>query len=230
MGDADDARASAGSAAYLSRKPTQKRSQARVEALLHAADQLLRERGLHEVGMHEIALAANATPSSAYHYFATREALFLRLAERYLVELRTVLDAPIDLASIERWPDYIALMNARTVAFFNDRPAARRLMLGSAVGSEVRNLDYEDIEGTARRGYDDMNRVFVMPYVREPELKFRVLIGIYDGVWASSFAKHGYITPSFAREALAAGVAYLSTLLPPAIPLRDPESDTGPSP
>ncbi len=205
----------------LARRPAQKRSQLRVGALLDAADALLEARALHEISLHDIAHGAGVPPSSAYHFFPTREAAFLSLARRHLDKLHQDLLAA-DLETVDRWQDYICLRNQVAVAFFNASAPARKLMLGSAVGSEIRTLDYDDIEGRAQTHYAHMDQFFVMPFMRQPELKFRVLIGIYDGIWASAYAKYGHITEVYAQESRTAGVAYLSTILPPVIPLRHP--------
>jgi hypothetical protein len=67
-----------------------------------------------------------------------------------------------------------------------------------------------------------------MPYVRDPAFKFSVVFAIHDGIWATSYAKHGYITPEFAKEGLRAALAYMSTFLPETIPLRAPSDEPPP--
>jgi AcrR family transcriptional regulator len=204
------------------RRVSQKRSQIRVEALLIAADQLLQKREIGDIGIYDVAHLADVPPASAYHFFPTKESVFLALAERYLQELHFALAASLNVAVIERWPDYIQSRYDSAVTFFNERVAARRLLLGAAVGSDIKNLDLADIDRYTAAWYDEMNIIFVMPYVKEAHLKFTVLIGIYDGIWQASYAKYGEINSEFAREGLAAGLAYLETFLPKTIPLRDP--------
>jgi hypothetical protein len=146
------------------------------------------------------------------------------LADNYLQELHFALAASMNVAVIERWPDYIQSRYDAAVAFFNDRVAARKLLLGAVVGSDIKNLDIADIDRYTAAWYDEMNMIFVMPYVKDAHLKFTVLIGIYDGIWQASYAKYGHINSEFAREGLAAALAYLETFLPKTIPLRDPSS------
>jgi AcrR family transcriptional regulator len=204
------------------RRVSQKRSQIRVEALLIAADQLLQKREIADIGIYDVAHRADVPPASAYHFFPTKESVFLALAERYLQELHFSLAASLNVAVIQRWPDYIQSRYDSAVTFFNERVAARRLLLGAAVGSDIKNLDLADIDRYTAAWYDEMNIIFVMPYVKDAHLKFTVLIGIYDGIWQASYAKYGRINSEFAREGLAAGIAYLETFLPKTIPLRDP--------
>jgi AcrR family transcriptional regulator len=209
--------------AAVARKPSQRRSQERVQALLNAADQLLAEREITDIGLYDVARVANIPPGSVYHFFPTKESVFLALAERYLTELRTHVEEKLDASKIEGWQDLIALRYHRVVEFFNARVAARKLSLGTNVGTDIKDQDVKDIQTTASRSYDYLDRYFHMPYIKNPEMKFTVLIGIYDGVWMASYARHGYITEEFAREGLAAGLAYCETFLPKVIPLRTPE-------
>jgi hypothetical protein len=62
-----------------------------------------------------------------------------------------------------------------------------------------------------------------MPYLPDAELRFAALVGIYDGVWAASYARYGKITEDFSREGIRAGIAYCRTFLPEVLPLRSPE-------
>jgi AcrR family transcriptional regulator len=208
------------------RRVSQKRSQIRVEALLIAADQLLQTQEIADIGIYDVAHLADVPPASAYHFFPTKESVFLALADKYLQELHFALAASMNVAVIERWPDYIQSRYDAAVAFFNDRVAARKLLLGAVVGSDIKNLDIADIDRYTAAWYDEMNKIFVMPYVKDAHLKFTVLIGIYDGIWQASYAKYGHINSEFAREGLAAALAYLETFLPKTIPLRDPSSRT----
>ena len=206
----------------VGRRLSQKRSQVRVEALLNAAEELLQKREIADIGVYDIARVADIPPASAYHFFPTKESVLLALAERYLQKLHATLKSTLDSAVIERWPDYIRSRYDEAVAFFNDSVAARKLLLGAVVGSDIKNLDLADIDRYTATWYEEMNGIFMMPYVKDAHLKFIVLVGIYDGIWMASYAKYGHITAEFAREGLAAGLAYLETFLPKTIPLRDP--------
>ena len=204
------------------RRPAQKRSQARVTALLDAADHLLMERDLADIGLYDVANLAKVPPTSAYHFFPTKESVFLALAERYLQTLHAKLEEPIDPAAIEQWPELIAARYHRVVDYFNEFLPARKLFMGTAIGSDVQTLDFDDMKTLSEWMYHSLNVYFEMPYLKDPGFKFTVLFGIYDGIWATSYAKHGYITADYAREGLRAGLAYLATFLPQTIALRPP--------
>jgi AcrR family transcriptional regulator len=206
------------------RRPAQKRGQTRVAALLDAADILLQERDINDISLYDVAHAADVPPTSAYHFFPTKESIFLGLAERYLQTMHTALDAPIDHEALEHWQDLVALRYHRVVDYFNNSQNALKLFLGLALQSDVRRLDFQDIDSLAADTYSSMDQFFEMPYVRDPAFKFSVAFSIYDGIWAASYARHGYITPKYAKEGLRAALAYLSTFLPSTIALRAPGS------
>jgi len=226
QGAADNA--SALSSLAAGRRPAQKRSHLRVTALVDAADRLLQDRDINDIGLYDVAHMAKVPPTSAYHFFPTKESVFLALAQRYLQTLHATLQEPLDLEAIERWQDLIAVRYFRVVDYFNASLPARKLFIGMAVGSDVKKLDFEDMDNLAVWTYRSMDAIFEMPFVRDPAFKFTVLFGIQDGIWASSYAKHGYIAPDFAQEGLRAGLAYLSTFLPQTIALRAPSGEQGP--
>jgi len=213
------------------RRPAQKRSQARVDALLDAADALLQAREITDISLYDVANAAQVPPTSAYHFFPTKESVFLALAERYLQTLHAVLDMPVDVDAIERWQDLVTIRYYRVVDYFNASLTARKLFMGMALMSDVRKLDFQDMDNLAAGTYQSMDRYFEMPYVRDPAFKFNVSFAIYDGIWAASYARHGHITPAYAKEGIRAALAYMSTFLPETIALRAPvPADPGPEP
>jgi AcrR family transcriptional regulator len=210
------------------RKPAQRRSRERVEALLDAAASLLEEHEIADISLYDVARSAGVPPGSVYHFFPTKESVLYALAQRYHGEMHASVDAEVDEAEIDGWQSIIALRYARVVRYFNERPAARRLFMGAGVSSEIKKLDVDDIQSIAAGSYADLDRYLHMPHIRNPELRFTVLIGIYDGVWAASYAQHGYITEDYAREGLAAALAYCETFLPKVVPLRQPKTEAKP--
>jgi AcrR family transcriptional regulator len=214
------------SAPLQGRKPAQRRSRERVEAMLDAAARLLEDQEIAAISLYDVARVAGIPPGSVYHFFPTKESVLYALAQRYHREMHAGLDAEVDEAEIDGWQSLIALRYELVVRYFNERPAARRLFMGAGVSTEIKKLDVEDIHTIAAGSYADLDRYLHMPYIRNPELRFTVLIGIYDGVWAASYAAHGYITEDYASEGLAAALAYCETFLPKVVPLRRPAADS----
>jgi AcrR family transcriptional regulator len=210
------------------RKPAQRRSRERVEALLDAAASLLENQEIAAVSLYDVARLAGIPPGSVYHFFPTKESVLYALAQRFHREMHADLDAEIEGGEIDSWQSLITLRYRCVVRYFNERPAARRLFMGAGVSPEIKKLDVADIQTIAADSYADFDRYLHMPYILNPELRFTVLIGIYDGVWAASYAEHGYITEDYAREGLAAALAYCETFLPKVVPLRQPAAASRP--
>ena len=195
--------------------------------LLDAADALLGDRETTEVGLYDIAGAAKVPPASVYHLFPTKEAAFVALAERYLVGLNNNIIRPTPSSQLRRWQDLVTLELHRAVEYYNDHKVMSKLFFGANVIRDVRILDVKNVEAASASTYSRMNSLFEMPYLYDADTKFAALIGIYDGIWMTSYARHGRITADFARESELAGLAYCETFLPAVIPLRAPPTLTG---
>ena len=204
------------------RRPSQQRSRLRFEMLLDAADALLSDRETTEVGLYDIAGAAKVPPASVYHLFPTKEAAFAALAERYLVGLSKHIMKPVHRGELRRWQDFVALEIHRAIEYYNDNRVMSKLFFGANVIPDVRILDVKNVAAASASTYGRINRLFEMPYLYDADTKFAALIGIYDGIWMTSYSRHGRITPDFARETELAGIAYCATFLPAVIPLRAP--------
>lgn len=205
------------------RKPMQSRSRLRFAALLDAVTALLAEKHFTQIGLYDIAERASVPPASVYHFFPTKEAAFLALAERYLVQLGETVDAPADISQISGWSDLVTLRATRTVAFYEANPVAAKIFLSGAIISEIRQLDLEFVSKVSLLSYDWFNRYFEMPYISNAEMKFSIVIAIFDGVWMTSYGRHSTITAAFAAEANRAALAYCRTFLPEVIAQRAPE-------
>ncbi|MFI4934090.1 MAG: TetR/AcrR family transcriptional regulator [Caulobacterales bacterium] len=206
------------------RRPSQQRSRLRFEMLLDAADALLGDKETTEVGLYDIAGAAKVPPASVYHLFPTKEAAFVALAERYLIGLSSYIVRPVPRGQMQRWQDFIRLQFQKAIEYYNDNKVMSKLFFGANVIPDVRILDVKNVEAASASTYGRMNKLFEMPYLHNADTKFAALIGIYDGIWMTSYARHGRITADFARESELAGIAYCETFLPAVIPLRAPQS------
>lgn len=192
--------------------------------LLNAADALLRDRETTDVGLYDIAAAAQVPPASVYHLFPTKEAAFVALAERYLAGLSRYIIAPAPRGRVQRWQDLVTLELHRGIEYYNDNEVMSKLFFGANVIRDIRILDVKNVQAASATMYDRMNRLFEMPYLYDSDTKFATLIGIYDGIWMTSYARHGRITDEYARETELAAIAYCGAFLPAVIPLRAPES------
>jgi AcrR family transcriptional regulator len=205
------------------RKPLQERSRQRVEKLLNATDKLLATQEPNEVGLYDIARVAKVPPASVYHFFPTKEAAFVALAERYLQRHhKAVRETPLDRKRIRHWSDVFVLGSQRILDFYDRNPVLLKLFFGGALSPEIRERDTEYVRGLSAGGYDWLNRYFCMPYLPDAEMKFSVVWSIYDGITLTSYQRHGRVTEEYREELLRAAIAYCRTFLPDVLPLRPP--------
>lgn len=206
------------------RKPVQKRSRERYERLLDATESLLLEHEPSAIGLYDIAKRAEVPPASVYHFFPTKEAAFVALAERFLDRLYTTTRiTPLDHQRIRHWSDIYVLGCERLFAFYNEHPVLLKLFFGSGLSPEIRRRDLDYIKNLSERGYEWMNTYFVMPYLPDSEVKFAIIYAICDGVTAASYEHHGCVTDDYRDGLISAILAYCRTFLPEVIPLRPPE-------
>jgi len=204
-------------------KPVQTRSVQRFELLLRATDELLAEREPQAVGIYDIAERAGVAPASVYHFFPSKEAAFLALAERYLAELAEVGAQAHDRSAMRNWPDLFEFAINRAVDFYNAHPVFRKLFLGGAVSAEIREREVAFNARISAGGYSWMQRYFLMPYLADPKMRFAVIWSIFDGICVTSQVRYGQITEEFRAQALNAVVAYGRTFLPDVVLLRPPD-------
>lgn len=208
------------------RKPLQQRGRERYEILLDSTESLLAEHDASDVGLYDIAKHAKVAPASVYHFFPTKEAAFVALADRYLEQLYVLTrNTAIDRKLIRQWTDIYVLGSERLVDFYNKHPVLLKLFFGSALSPEIRRRDMDYIKKMSEREGEWLNSYFIMPYIPDAELKFSVVLSIYDGVTLASYERHGCVTEEYKAELLRAVVAYCKTFLPEVIPLRRPESE-----
>lgn len=194
---------------------------ARFVALLDAAEHLLKDASPDDVGLYQIAAAAGVPPASVYHFFPTKEAVFVALAQRYVDGFAESGRQPIDAALLGSWQDLLRIDQHRARDYYSSHPAALKLLYGGFGGLEARGIDNDYVASVASTMYARYDRIFHMPYVGEPAKHFHISLAIMDAIWSVSYLKHGSITDDYAREALAACIAYCRLFLPERVVVRD---------
>ena len=74
------------------KKPKQKRSRERVQLILEATRNVLREDGIKALSTNSIAARGGIPVSSIYQYFPDKEAILIAVYEDYLEKIRTAYD------------------------------------------------------------------------------------------------------------------------------------------
>lgn len=205
------------------RKPLQDRGRARYETILDVLESLLTETDWDQVGYYKIVERAGMPAASIYHFFPTKSALFMALAERYLEHFRSESRAFSESCNFPRWQEFIAARQKLAVEYYNTHRAAMKLILGTQPFLEIRRSDSSTNRVISDQIIGSFRRMYELPYIQDPDRKFLVVMAIGDAVWRTSFEEHGYITPVYAEEATRAVIAYCRTFLPEEL---EPKQDT----
>ncbi len=203
------------------RRPRQKRSLQRFEAILDSAARLLETLEPEQISIYTLAKDAGLSPPSIYHFFPDAGQVFVALAERYTREFIALLDAPLP-PGIETWQQHMAWRFGIGRDHYNAEPAARRLLLGSGLSATIRARDLENDRVIAERSVTELCSLFEM--AESPELveRFTELLVINDAIWTLSVHRHGTITDAYEEQARRAREAYARTFLPEYLGLRMP--------
>jgi AcrR family transcriptional regulator len=201
------------------RRPRQKRSQQRFEAIIDSAARLLETLEPEAISIYTLAEEAGLSAPSIYHFFPDAGQVFVALAERYTREFVALLDKPLP-PGVTTWQHYLAARYAIGRAHYNAHPAARRLLLGSGLSAAIRARDLENDQVLAQRSMAELSRLFDIAPSADLVERFTELLVINDAIWTLSVHRHGAITDAYEKQARLAREAYACTFLPEHLPLR----------
>jgi AcrR family transcriptional regulator len=203
------------------RQPARGRGQTRYAALVEATEILLQTESPDGVGLYRIAEQAGVPPASVYHFFPTKEAAFTALANRMADELMEVHRAPMRARDVQTWQSLFRVDAGRARDFYNRNPAALKIFYGGYGGVDARRVDETITYRLASAVYQRMDRIFHMPFIREPARKFVCRMAILDAIWGVSVQLHGTITDDYHEDALYACITYSQQIFPEVMELRD---------
>ena len=89
---------------HLPRYPKRANGKERFESLLDTLAEMLSNRETSDFGLAELGERAGATTASVYHFFPTKEAAIIALAERYLVAYASRVSEAASLP-VDDWRD-----------------------------------------------------------------------------------------------------------------------------
>ena len=202
------------------RQPSRERGQLRFQALLDATEELLSEHNPDDIGLYQIARRAHIAPASVYHFFPTKNAALLALAERYHADMRLMVSAPVPASRLLSWQDLLIIRQDRAVSYYNSHLPAAKIFLGIHPSWEIHQADSRYNQTASETLFSFYDRLFLMPYVQDPHEKFALTYVIADAIRSVSFERYGTITPKYAQEAIGACIAYCRTFLPDRIEPR----------
>src|SRR4051812_25649343 len=121
------------------RKPTQARSQERVQRILEAAAQVVDEVGYDAATTNAIAKRAGASIGSLYQFFPNKAALMHALAIQYMDELRGLLQKALTDLNAEglSWQDVVGRVIDAFAHFHQTRAGFRAIWFGGHVSGEL---------------------------------------------------------------------------------------------
>lgn len=211
------------------RRPRQKRSQERFEAILDAAERMLNDRDPAEVSIYTVAEEAGMSPPSIYHFFPDSHHVFVALAERYFEMFESGRVGSIEGARIERWQDWVDARYGVSRRFYNENNAARKVILGAGSSWAIRSRDLDLDHRLAAGSVAEMNRFFIVPQI--PGLIERVTetIVMNDALWALANHRYGSIPDEADEYAARARIAHMRTYLPEYLPIREGPVESGDS-
>lgn len=193
----------------------------RYKALLDATETLLNKNEPEDVGIYQIAETAKSPTASAYHFFPTKDAAFLALMERYVVNFIEISAVPVDITQINTWQDVIKLELSRAAEFYNTHPAAMKIFYSGYSSGVILQSDRDFQLSIANTLYARLNTIFHMPEIDEPEHSFLISVAIMDSIWGLSYQKHKNISDRFFEESCRACLNYLGLCIPSGLKLRD---------
>lgn len=203
----------------LFRRPRQKRSQQRFEAILDSAERLLEKLEPDDISVYTLAEDAGISPPSIYQFFADAGQVFIALSERIHARIVDGFDNSDDV-TCDTWQELMSVRFGQARDFYNTNAAARRLLLGSGLSATIRARDLEIDRQLAIRSIEEFQNHFQVPDLPDLVERFTELLVINDALWTLSVHRHDYITDAYDEQARRAREAYTRTFLPEYLPLR----------
>ena len=194
----------------LKRQPAQARSARRIEALLDAAAELLRDHEPEEITVRDLAAQAGVPTGTLYQFFEDKDAVLQALAVRFLAAMPGVMDDAL-ASGRGGWPETIDRVVDAYAAMIREHPAIRRLWLSGALDGATRSLEREtDATLASRLGALLREQAGTR---RGTPAQWRALIALIDGLLHHAFTEDPDGDATVLRETRRAARAYAGAVL-----------------
>ena len=198
----------------------QERGVQRRKRLVEAARYFLETRDPQEISFKEIAKKAEVPEGSAYHFFANKYDLFSALATEMGEAFAAVAAKPVENDEIKSWQDFVALLIDRSSEIYRCDPVARKVLLGSTMPHEVKNVDRENVEAYIATMEARFNELFVMPNIARFSQRLIYALTMIDAIFELDYSANNNLSDEIIEEAKLAMVGYLSNFIPPVLELK----------
>ncbi|MCU0511476.1 MAG: TetR/AcrR family transcriptional regulator [Anaerolineae bacterium] len=191
------------------RTPRQVRSQEKVTRLLDSAAQVFAELGYEQATTNSIAARAGVSIGSLYQFFSDKEALLVALEERYVADLRAVVQQHLDPARSAQLTT-AALLRQMVLAFahFEMTHAAFRPLFMRERVAAAHALHAEIVSAVARLLHA---RGPALP-AHEQQQNALICVGIVKGLMQLTDPPH-HLAPEVVSEAIVTVLlAYIAAL------------------
>lgn len=207
------------------RQPVQKRSRERVQKILDAAKDIIRQEGWGAASSHAIARQAGVPPAGVYHFFPDRFIIYDALVARKSGMMRTSFIRHIAQDDEQTWADIVHIVIDAIRDYCVEDKVARELSFGcdgefsTRWSSSTHRDDVAEILSTLMADSYDLSALTGL------SLKFRlaadfILIGFTQAV-----AKGDPIDADILLEMREAVVAYVSTWIGEPTRIGSPSAD-----
>jgi len=198
----------------------QNRGVLRRAAMVDAAITLLTKNNPQEISFKQIAKLAQVPEGSAYHFYANKYDLFVDVAKEMSRLFRDKQSQPIE-REVETWHDVMDALIDRGAEIYESNPVARELLIGSKTPPEIKQVDRDNDRKIAEIMIDRFSEKFQLPKLDDFDKVMFWVIELTDLMFSLSVREHGYIHKRYIKEAKRVARGYLSTYIPPVLPLAD---------
>ena len=198
----------------------QNRGVLRRAAMVDAAITLLSKNNPQEISFKQIAKLAQVPEGSAYHFYANKYDLFVDVAKEMSRLFRDKQSQPIE-REVETWHDVMDALIDRGAEIYESNPVARELLIGSKTPPEIKQVDRDNDRKIAEIMIDRFSEKFQLPKLDDFDKVMFWVIELTDLMFSLSVREHGYIHKQYIKEAKRVARGYLSTYLPPVLPLAN---------
>lgn len=188
--------------------------------MVDAAITLLTKNNPQEISFKQIAKLAQVPEGSAYHFYANKYDLFVDVAKEMSRLFRDKQSQPIE-REVETWHDVMDALIDRGAEIYESNPVARELLIGSKTPPEIKQVDRDNDRKIAEIMIDRFSEKFQLPKLDDFDKVMFWVIELTDLMFSLSVREHGYIHKRYIKEAKRVARGYLSTYIPPVLPLAD---------
>ncbi len=198
------------------RKPKQERSKIKFNQILDYTESLLIQDKLKGLNLNDIAEDMDIAVGSVYHFFPSKDALLLAVADRFLKLFTRMVD-PVTIElneNIHGWQDYFSNTAKQAIHIYNSSKPASILLLGQAYNWQIRLVDAAAHRRMANVLVKTFNKISDFSFIPNLDEILLNSIVILSGFWHRSYEEHERVTEKYIEVSIEAAIAYLNVYLP----------------